>query len=212
MSKRLLEYKKLAVNESCKLFASYGTEEEEIMGKPQTIEEMMAYYDREIDDLQAKNEILQAEKEALERRLQEHSIAGKAMGNELLKPGKECDLYPGEIREILVDILKEARKGMPQGTRRADILEDLLSHNAVEGIPDKKAKALKTALKGYKDLDASLRRKLEDLGIDLAEQGRKHYKLKYYGDDRYSATMACTGGDAGRGGRNLAAEIIQKFL
>ena len=30
------------------------------MGKPQTIEEMMAYYDRKIDDLQAKNEILLA--------------------------------------------------------------------------------------------------------------------------------------------------------
>ena len=182
------------------------------MGKPQTIEEMMAYYDRKIDDLQAENEILQAEKEALERRLQDHSMAGKATGNELLQPGEECDLYPREIREILVAVLRDARKGVPQGSRRADILDDLLAHNEVKDVPDKKAKALKNALKGYTDLDSSLRRKLEDLGIDVAEQGRKHYKLKYYGDDRYSASMACTGGDAGRGGRNLAAELIQKFF
>lgn len=182
------------------------------MGKPQTIEEMMAYYDRKIDELQAKKEMLQAEKESLERRLQDHSAAGKYSGNELLHGGKECDLYPGEIHEILVSLLKEARKGVPEGSRRADLLEDLLKHNPVEGVPGKKAQALKNALKGYTDLDASLRRKLENLGIDVAEQGRKHYKLKYYGDDRYTATMACTGSDAGRGGRNLAAGIIQKFF
>lgn len=182
------------------------------MGKPQTIEEMMAYYDRKIDDLQAEKEILQAEKESLERRLQDHSAAGKFSGNELLHAGKECDLYPGEIHEILMDMLKAARRSVPEGSRRADILEDLLRHNPVEDVPGRKTQSLKNALKGYTDLDASLRRKLEDLGIDVTEQGRKHYKLKYYGDDRYTATMACTGGDAGRGGRNLAAELIQKFF
>ena len=182
------------------------------MGKPQTIEEMMEYYDRKIDELQAENEMLLAEKEALERRLQDHSAAGKAAGNDLLRAGEECDLYPQEIREILVDVLRDARKGVPNGSRRANILDDLLGHNEVEGSPGRKAQALKNALKGYTDLDSSLRRKLEDLGIDVAEQGRKHYKLRYYGDDRYTASMACTGSDAGRGGRNLAAELIQKFF
>ena len=105
------------------------------MGKPQTIEEMMAYYDRKIDELQAKKEMLQAEKESLERRLQDHSAAGKYSGNELLHGGKECDLYPGEIHEILVSLLKEARKGVPEGSRRADLLEDLLKHNPVAQGP-----------------------------------------------------------------------------
>ncbi len=182
------------------------------MEKPRTLEEMMAWYDRKIDDLQAENEILREEKATLEQRLQDHSVAGKSVGSELLCAGAECDLYPGEIHEILMDVLKEARKGISNGSRRADVLDDLIAHNNIQGIPDKKAESLKTALKGYKELDASLRRKLNDLGIDIAEQTKKHYKLKYYGDDRYTASMACTGGDSGRGGRNLASNLIQKFL
>ncbi len=182
------------------------------MEKPRTIEDMMAYYDRKIDDLQAENEMLQEENTGLEKRLQDLSSAGKPKGNALLQPGKEHDFYPQEIHEILVDILAEARKAVTDGSRRADILDDLLAHNAVKNVPDKKAKELKNVLKGYTELDSSLRRKLKDLGIDVAEQGRKHYKLKYYGDDRYSASMACTGGDGGRGGRNLAAELIQRFF
>lgn len=182
------------------------------MDKPQTIEEMMEFYDRRIDELQAENEILRAEKEGLERRLQEHSTSGKATGNDLLQPGEERDLYPGEIHEILMDLLAEARKGTMEGSRRADLLDDLLAHNKAKGIPGKKAREIKNALKGYTDLDSSLRRRLKDIGIDVAEQGRKHYKLKYYGDDRYTAAMACTSSDAGRGGRNLAAEIIQRFF
>ena len=182
------------------------------MDKPQTIEEMLAYYDRRIDDLQAENELLRAENESLEKRLREHSVSEKSKGNALLQPGKEYDLYPQEIHEILMDLLAEARKTVLKGSRRAHILDDLLAANTTKNIPSKKTTALKNALKGYTDLDPALRRKLKDLGIDVAEQGRKHYKLKYYGDDRYSASMACTGGDGGRGGRNLAAELIQKFF
>lgn len=182
------------------------------MEKPRTMEEMMAWYNRKIDDLQAENEILREEKNTLEQRLRDHAAAEKAGGNALLAAGEEQDLYPGEIHEILVDLLKEARKAVPQGSRRADLLDDLIAHNRTQEIPRQKADALKTALKGYRELDASLRRKLNELGIDIPEQTKKHYKLKYYGDDRYTASMACTGGDSGRGGRNLAASLIQKFF
>ena len=111
-----------------------------------------------------------------------------------------------------MDVLRQARRNIPDGTRRADVVDDALASCAVQGIPAKKEKALKEALTGYQDMDASLRRKLSDLGIDVAEKTNRHWKVRYYGDPRYSGAIPCSGSDGFRGGRNLAADLIKRFF
>lgn len=184
--------------------------------KPQTLEEVMQYYNETIENLQSEIAMRDNEIATLKQRLAGFAVmsevAGASNGAALLVAGVERDLYPGESREIILDILEQYQKQTTVGTRRHDILKDLLSHNHAKGIPKQKAKLLKDALKGFTAITSAIRQKLNDVGFDISERPNKHYRLKYYGDDRYKATMACSGGDKLRGGRNLAAELIQNML
>lgn len=176
------------------------------MDKPKTMNELMRYYDHRIEELELKLAIAEEENSKLKSR-----SLSTATGSTVLNAGAEAELYPDEIHEVLVDVIKDARRNILDGSRRADIIDDILKHNPVQKIPDQKAKALKAALKGYRVMDKTTKRKLEALGIELEPQKRTHYRLRYYGDPRYYATMAASGSDV-RGGNNLAAELINKFF
>lgn len=161
---------------------------------------------KELSKAQEKIAMLQSEVDYLNEFRQPKGQSG------CLQEGQELDLYPDERREVLLDVIKEARKGISEGSRRACIVDDFLRNNPSRGEPKKRAKEFKEILKGYRGLDEATRRKLRDLGVVAKDQHRKHYLLKYYGDGRFLVTMTATGGDAGRGGKNLAADMIRKFL
>lgn len=131
--------------------------------------------------------------------------------NEILNVGNEKELYPGEIRELLVDILKTSRKNIKDNTRRADIIDDLLAHNTVQEIPKKQTQSIKSILKGYKTVNATMLRQLEKIGLFEITRG-KHIKFRYYGDKRYMACLAGTGSDTCCGGMNLANELATRFF
>ena len=48
--------------------------------------------------------------------------------------------------------------------------------------------------KDYKTLSGIMRQELKDIGFEITDDG-KHYRLTYYGDDRYKTTIAKTGSD-----------------
>ncbi|WP_418249146.1 hypothetical protein [Dialister succinatiphilus] len=175
-------------------------------------EEVVMAYVRQLEDMEEEVSRLLSENRILKGRLEGARRAGTPTDSELLASGKEKDLYPGERHEILLDILKSVRKDMKNGTRRADILDDLIKANPVSGEPKRRSEAVKVALKGYRGLDDNIKRKLAALGIEANEKHRKHYLLKYYGDPRYFVTMTATGSDAGRGGMNLASDMIRNFF
>lgn len=131
--------------------------------------------------------------------------------NELLNVGNEKELYPGEIRELLMDILKTSRKNIKDNTRRADIIDDLLAHNAVQEIPKKQTQSIKNILRGYKTVNATMLRQLEKIGLFEITRG-KHIKFRYYGDKRYIACLAGSGSDTNCGGMNLANELATRFF
>ena len=58
----------------------------------------------------------------------------------------------------------------------------------------------------YTHLDV-YKRQLIDLGFEITEDG-KHYKVTYYGDDRYHTVFAKTPSD-GRSGKNNAQAVIR---
>ena len=128
----------------------------------------------------------------------------------LIYMGEEADFYEGEIREIILEILEDYSRNVQKDTRRDHIVSDLLENNEFEHIPAKRREQIKVALKGYKSLSGSLRGLLESMGFVITDDG-KHYKWTYFGDHRYSATMAKTSSD-NRAGMNMASLIDNLML
>ena len=123
--------------------------------------------------------------------------------------GDEREFYTDEIKEIVLDIMSEYQKNCKENSRRWHIISDLLENNEFKGLPEKRKEQLKNALKGYKNLNGSLKGLLETLGFEISDDG-KHYKWTYYGDHRYVATAAKTCSDR-RAGMNLSS-IIEKLM
>ena len=96
-------------------------------------------------------------------------------------------------------------------TRQADVLRDIIDKNGgCQHTADKKAQMLKSTLKGYKNVSATMKKLFAELGFVVTEEG-KHYKLTYYGDGRYWTTVAKTPSD-NRTGMNQAMHIIKHML
>lgn len=124
--------------------------------------------------------------------------------------GDERDLYEGEIKEIILEIISEYQKNCKDNSRRDHIISDLLESNEYKQLPEQRRERLKTALKGYRTLNGSLKALLESMGFEISDDG-KHYKWTYFGDHRYMATVAKTCSD-GRAGLNIYSTIEKLML
>ena len=111
---------------------------------------------------------------------------------------------------MILDAISNALKSIPSKTRRYDVLCDILEKNMYEKIHDEKEKIVKKLFNDYKKMSGVMKRELEDLGIEITEDG-KHYRLTYYGDDRYATTIAKTGSDW-REGKNIAAVVLKCMM
>ena len=124
--------------------------------------------------------------------------------------GDEEEFYAEEIKEMILDALEEALKAATPKTRRYDVLHDILEKNAYKRIRDEREKTIKNMFKDYKTLSGIMRQELKDIGFEITDDG-KHYRLTYYGDDRYKTTIAKTGSDW-REGKNIAATILKNMM
>lgn len=71
--------------------------------------------------------------------------------------GDEDEFFPNEIRLMLLDALKEALSRCVPGSRRRDVLTDIISKNNCQHVIDERAAELKTLLKGYKNVSGSMK-------------------------------------------------------
>ena len=116
----------------------------------------------------------------------------------------------GYFEDIIQSVLLEARRNMPSDSRRADILDDILNSNGYKGFLAERIKRIKELFKGYKTMSSAMRKELEAMGMEITEDGI-HYKVKYYGDDRYYTSIAKSASDH-REGDNSAHQIIKGML
>jgi len=98
----------------------------------------------------------------------------------LAVPGAFAEAFSGELREMLLSVLSEARDAARQSSRerRAAVLDAILSVNRPTGELERRRAELKQAMKDagyYTDPHA-----LERLGFRLVS-GRTHWKLEYAG-------------------------------
>lgn len=157
------------------------------------------------DDLMKENAVLRSEVAGLRNKLNDLDE------EPVLIAGDEDDLYPGEIKDIVLSILdKELKNGVAKNSRREHILRDLLENNDYQEISKKKADDLARMLNNYNGMTKKTRSALEDFGFQIKEDG-KHYKLIYQGDSRYNTTLAKTPSDT-RGSKNMVHEIQKSML
>ena len=158
---------------------------------------------RQIEELTHENERLTAENAGLRTKLNGMDSMP------VLYLGTEDEFFPGEIREMILAILDRAL-GDETKTRRSDVLRDIIHSNGYQHSRENRVREVKAKLKGYKTMNGALRRFLEDLGFVITEDG-KHYRLTYYGDNRYHTTLAKSASDH-REGENISTQIIRDML
>ena len=111
---------------------------------------------------------------------------------------------------MVLSALEDAISRFPKKSRRADVFNDIIQRNEYKHLGDKKKQKIKDLLKGYDGLKNSLKQELIAFGFEIKEDG-KHYKLTYFGDERYSTILAKTPSDH-RGGKNDATDISRNML
>ena len=176
-------------------------EVEEYLG---AFDEDLEKYKKQIDELTRANTSLQLENQGLRAKL------SGAESVPILYLGDEDEFFQGEIREMILDAVSEALKGTTAKTRRADVLNDILTNNDYQNIRAERERQIKTMFRDYKSLSGTLRQQLVDLGFKITEDG-KHYRLAYYGDGRYKTTIAKSGSDW-REGKNIASTILKNMM
>ena len=178
--------------------------EDEIVSVYEVFDDDLKNQKEKIDELTRTNEALMFENQGLRAKL------AASMLIPLIFQGEEEDFYPGEIRDMILAILEESSANIEEGTRRKDILNDVLEANPCQHLGEERKKKIKDLFKGYKHLTGTMRQELMNLGFTITEEG-KHYKIKYRDDGRYTSAVAKTPSD-NRSGINCAAEINKRMM
>jgi hypothetical protein len=165
----------------------------------ETFDKELAAKTQRLDDANSEITRLQKELEVYQARL-------KAGTGSLLQSGGEQDLYRNEVLSIVRQAIADASTRVPDDSRRRHVLDAVLQATPEpEDVAASMREKLKQLLRGYRGLDARIRRGLEEMGFSIAEEG-KHYKLTFQDDDRYTFTLPKSGSDH-RGGLNAASDI-----
>ncbi len=159
---------------------------------------------RRVEELTNTNEALKCENDGLRKKV--NSIEELPV----ILFGEEDELYPGEIKDMVLSAVSDALEAVQQKSRRADVYMDILKTNDYKQLSEERHRKIKQVLTGYTGLNKTVRKELNDLGFEILENG-KHYKLVYYGDRRYCATLAKTPSE-NRGNKNAASDIINTIL
>lgn len=170
----------------------------------EAVDEDIQKLKKQVEELIHANEILTYENQGLRFKM------SNTDNMSILYLGEEEEFFPAEIKAMLLDALELVLPNYASGTRRRAVLEDIIKSNDCKRRADERSDQLKNLLRGYKTMSGSMKRTLQDMGFVITEEG-KHYKLTYYGDGRYMATLAKTPSD-NRSGMNIALEIIKDMF
>ena len=121
----------------------------------------------------------------------------------------DSDIYPGEVKDLVLSALIAYLRQIAKGTRRYDVLTDVVNSNDYQGSGEKRKVEIHRLIDGYTRITPAIQNGLKDLRIELTEDGA-HCKLKYNGEDRYMSVLAKTPSDVRAGAYN-ASEIIKLF-
>lgn len=154
----------------------------------------------------------QKENDELKRRIEKLSYLSLShtSSSGVLKVGDEDEFYDGEIVDGLLPILRRELESFPIGSRGHDILASLIEANNTIGKGIEIKDEIKRVLNSYNGMNAVTKSSLEKIGFDISDDG-KHFKLVFFGDSRYTTSLAKTPSDR-RNGKNSASDMIKQFI
>ena len=167
-------------------------EEEETGGKA---------WEEEKADLLCRVERLEREKQAL--LMQNRSVKGTP----LLIRGSETDYYPEEMREAVLNALKEKRDACGERSRGHHLLDAVLKANPSTGDRARYFTALNRGLDQAGDDVVQIRRAMERDGFELVRD-KKHFCYRWHGDTRYPVIVSSSPGDY-RDAENMRAVVLR---
>lgn len=129
----------------------------------------------------------------------------------LLKMDDPSELYQDEKLDMIMECLKDYRKNyVKDGTRRADILDDVIKSTKTTGIISKKRKEIDEKMNDFESgTSPKSKRILEDLGFKV--KIGSHVKVMWQCNDKYTDIVASTPSDK-NAKKVIAREFKEKFL
>lgn len=129
--------------------------------------------------------------EALEAENRELSAKADMSDRVVLTVRDENDFYEGEIKDAVLSSLEEVLSTLPKGSRRADLLKDILKNSDYERLGKQIKQRLERLTENFDGATEPLLKELKELGFEIQKEGRR-YKLTYFADERYCADLSCS--------------------
>ena len=175
-------------------------------------QEIYEVFDAELEDSEDRIRKLEKRISQLEREngiLKTHlsTVQCPALLRYGTDPEREC--YPGEYRNIALDILSDSLDACVKGGRREQVVRDILDANGYDGEQRKLKEGIKSLFRKNSSFDTSLAMGLRQYGFSVQRDGC-HIILRYH-DCPQSVAIAKTPSD-NRSMMNLAHNIIRNFL
>ena len=174
--------------------------DEEIAAKEQAIRALRQEFSEE--------QKLRFKAEQAKQHLQERVSALSKTETGILTISKTDEVFPGEIREMVMDALAEYLQSLPEKVgRRYLLLSDLLSKNNFDEACRKRKDAIREACAS--DDPKTVIKNLNQLGF-TEQRKRNHVILRYY-DTGFTCPVPISPSDW-RSMKNLPSELIQMCL
>lgn len=169
-----------------------------------SFEKDMKRLQEQIDELTHVNEKLQFENQGLKAKIDLNQE------QPLLYMGAERDLYPGEIKDLVLSTLNDQIPNIKVKTRRYDVIQDIIQANDYQCLSRQRAEKVKRLLNNYTGMTSKIKKELQEIGFNITYES-SHYKATYYLDNRYIVVYAATPSDC-RAGKNNVSNTIKKFF
>ena len=141
------------------------------------------------------------------------SIKVDSSGKTLLVYGQEIDLYPNEIKELIVKIVSNHFKScdLNSNSRKSVILKDFLEANLSEGKAESLKQQCKQIFVNYEKVTPKLEKQLREIGL-IVKVTQNHNELKFIDDDRFKVTFSKSPSDKIRAGEKISIDIDNEFF
>jgi len=163
----------------------------------------------------ADAEITEKDKEINELKSRIHSLQHRSdrkgsYDSDLLRTEKIDEMYPGELRDLLIEAIQGYTNNVHKNSRREDMLRSVLSQNSSSGQRDTIVESLNNIFKGApKTLSKSIQSDIRRLGFEVEHSG-SHFRVYIRGQEGRKYTIACTASDHRSRKNELAG--IKKYL
>lgn len=160
-------------------------------------------YEKMVQDL--NKELLNAKGKIISQEITLASYKDK-IGIPIIVEGKERDLYKGEQKDFVLNLISSQIHNYDKFTRSYRICEDILESNHKIGEKEKIIETIQSVLKNYNGMTKDIISKLNSVGISVIDDSKGHYKLLFGDDDRYVVSLSHSPSDS-RCGLNAISDI-----